>query len=41
MEKDEQHVFLIFVVRNAILTGYSLYSKQFFAVPRAERFVPS
>ena len=41
MEKDEEYVFLVFVVRDAALTGYSLYSAQFFAVPRAEILVPS
>ena len=25
-EKEEEYLFLVFVVRNAILTGYSLYS---------------
>ena len=39
--KGRKYVFLIFVVRNAILTGYSLYSAQFLAVSRAERLVPS
>ena len=38
-EKDEEYVFLIFVIRNAISTDYSLYSVQFFAVSRAERFI--
>ena len=41
MKKDEQYVFVVFVVCNAILTSYSLYSTQFVAVPRAEGFVPS
>ena len=40
-EKDEEYTFLMFVVCYAILTGYNLYSAQFFAVSQAEKFVPS
>lgn len=34
-------MFLIFVVRNAILTVYSLNSAQLFAVSQAERLEPN